>query len=399
MNLYKYNLLLISIVLLFHPACASSPWKDASSQNPVMLAVSPSEFPRFSDDLAYDALAHGVAQNLWYLEKLSSKKKFVFGHREYTKDHLMRSLERFLGFILANPTEESLNEFIRSNYDVYVSSGKEQTHRVLFTGYYEPILNGSLCASNTYPHPIYERPDDLVTANLSAFSSRFKHEKIIGRIENRILIPYFDRTAIDYDKKLEGSVSTLVWVDDPIDLFFLHIQGSGKVFLDSGQWLSVHYHTSNGHPYRSIGKWLIDKGKIDRAEMSMQAIRRYLNDHPEEIETIFSTNPSYVFFKKEVDGPLGCLEVPLTPGRSLALDRRIFPLATLSFIQTKKPVIDGDGTIHRWIDCGRFVVNQDTGGAIRGPGRADLFWGNGSYAEIAAGHMQHYGKLFFLVLK
>ena len=131
----------------------------------------------------------------------------------------------------------------------------------------------------------------------------------------------------------------------------------------------------------------------------MQKIRAYLHDHPEEAETVLNYNPSYVFFKIEQDGPIGSLGVKLTPGRSVALDRRLFPLAGLAFIETKKPLINGDEKIHSWTDFARFMLNQDTGGAIKGPGRADLFWGDGIYAEIAAGHMQHDGNLYFLVLK
>jgi membrane-bound lytic murein transglycosylase A len=131
----------------------------------------------------------------------------------------------------------------------------------------------------------------------------------------------------------------------------------------------------------------------------MQKIREYLRKNPEKVEAVLNYNPSYVFFKIEEEGPLGYLEVKLTPGRSIALDRRIFPLSGLAFIETQKPLIDGDGQIYRWTGFSRFVLNHDTGGAIRGPGRADLFWGSGDYAEIAAGHMQHTGKLYFLILK
>ena len=205
--------------------------------------------------------------------------------------------------------------------------------------------------------------------------------------------------AIDHDGVLAESARALAWVRDPVDLFFLHIQGSGKIFLDSGRVLNVHYHTTNGRPYRSIGKFLIDSGAIPRPQMSMQAIRRYLRAHPESVDAVLNGNPSYVFFKLEKDGPLGSLEVKLTPGRSIATDRRLFPAAALCFIETRKPLIDAAGQIRRWTALNRFVLNQDTGGAIRGPGRADLFWGNGRYAELAAGHMQHPGVMYFLVLK
>jgi membrane-bound lytic murein transglycosylase A len=144
---------------------------------------------------------------------------------------------------------------------------------------------------------------------------------------------------------------------------------------------------------------LIDENKITVEEMSMQKIRAYLNAHPEEMESVLNHNPSYIFFKIEFDGPLGNINVRLTPGRSIALDRKIFPPAALAYINTKKPLIDSAGNITGWSDFSRFALNQDTGGAITGPGRADLFWGNGNYAEIAAGHLKYPGKLHFLILK
>jgi membrane-bound lytic murein transglycosylase A len=233
---------------------------------------------------------------------------------------------------------------------------------------------------------------------LSLFSAEYQGKTLVGRFTGERIVPYFDRDAIEKGA-LDGAVVPIAWVDNPVDLFFLQIQGSGKIYFESGDTINVHYHVANGKPYRSIGNLLIEQGKIPRLEMSMQRIRAYLNSHPEEVGAVFSYNPSYVFFKTEPDGPLGCLDVKLTPGRSLAVDRRIFPMAALSFIETQKPVVDGNGAITAWSECARFVLNQDTGGAIRGPGRGDLFWGNGSYAELAAGHMQHSGRLYFLVLK
>jgi membrane-bound lytic murein transglycosylase A len=169
--------------------------------------------------------------------------------------------------------------------------------------------------------------------------------------------------------------------------------------LAQGGHLNVHYHVVNGHPYRSIGRMLIDEGKITKEEMSMQKIRSYLKEHPGEVDRVLNYNPSYVFFKLEEEGPVGFLQVKLTPVRSIALDRRLFPPAALAFIETERPELDHYGEIFEWRDLKAFVLNQDTGGAIRGPGRADLFWGNGHYAEVAAGYMQHPGRLYFLVLK
>jgi membrane-bound lytic murein transglycosylase A len=259
-------------------------------------------------------------------------------------------------------------------------------------------LRGSLYRADEYQFPIYAQPDDLIAIDLSRFNEKYAGEKIIGRYADQTVVPYFERSEIDTEGALEGRAEVLAWVEDPVDVFFLQIQGSGKVYLDNGEVINVHYQTTNGQPYRSIGKLLIDDGKISAEEMSMQKIREYLHAHPDEMEAVLNHNPSYVFFKIEPDGPLGNINVKLTPGRSIALDRYLFPPAALAFIQTQKPVIDASGQIHSWQPFARFALNQDTGGAIRGPGRADLFWGNGPYAEIAAGHMKHTGELFFLVL-
>jgi membrane-bound lytic murein transglycosylase A len=363
-----------------------------------MEAVPPDQRPFFSDDMAFDGLSSAIDHSLTYLSRVSPEKEFSFGRDRYSATHLARSLSHFRAFIASRPAPIVLNNYISENYIVYRSVGDSLPRQVLFTGYYEPNLRGSSVKTDRCKYPVYGRPSDLATIDLGLFSDEYKGKTLVGRFTGERVVPYFDREAIEKGA-IDGSAPPIAWVDDPVDLFFLQIQGSGKIYLDSGGAINVHYQVSNGRPYRSIGSLLIAQGKIPRAEMSMQRIRAYLQAHPEEAGAIFSYNPSYVFFKTEPDGPLGCLDVRLTPGRSLAVDRRVFPMAALSFIQTEKPVVDGNGTIAAWTECARFVLNQDTGGAIRGPGRGDLFWGNGAYAELAAGHMQHPGRLYFLVLK
>ena len=384
-------------VLLLLPGCALI--KTESLLEPALERVRFSSNIDFSDDLDYDGLTVGMLQSLTYLKKIPPARQFRFGRDLYTAEHMTQTLTHFLEFIETKPQQQELKKFIRTYYRIYRSIGAEETGKVLFTGYYEPTLQGSLNKSDEFRYPLYARPKDLLTIDLSLFSSRFKNEKIVGRVHGQTVVPYYDRKEIEENGLPEDIAEPILWVNDLIDLFFLHIQGSGKVSLDSGETVQVHYHTANGRPYRSIGKLLIDEGKIERARMSMQAIRLYLKENPSELEAILNYNPSYVFFKIETDGPLGYLDVKLTPGRSLALDRRIFPPAALAFMETKLPLVSGDGQIQKWTDCARFVLNQDTGGAIRGPGRADLFWGDGPYAEIAAGFMQHSGNLYFLVLK
>ena len=364
-----------------------------------MQRMSAWSYPKFSDDMLFDGLEHGISQSLVYLSKVPADRQFVFGKDRYTAQHMIRSLEYFLAYIQTRPSSEDLDKFIRSKYIVYRSVGRNADDEVLYTGYYEPYLRGSLTPSGQYRFPIYARPSDLLTVDLSLFSEKYAGQRIIGRRAGQTVVPYYDRDEIDSEGVLDGKAEVLAWVDDPVDVFFVQIQGSGKVYLDNGQVLNIHYHTSNGRPYRSIGTLLIADKQISVDDMSMQKIREYLNNHPEKMTTVFNYNPSYVFFKVEPEGPLGNINVKLTPGRSIALDRRIFPPAALAFVEAQKPMVDSFGRIESWQPFSRFALNQDTGGAIQGPGRADLFFGSGPYAEIAAGHLKHAGKLYFLVLK
>ncbi|MFO7554493.1 MAG: MltA domain-containing protein [Desulfobacterales bacterium] len=395
----------ISIVLFFFffflifAGCGIFKKRPPEIKKTALIRIDSSGYPEFFDDIDYDGLENCILQSISYLNRIPTTVEFRFGQDIFNTPHMIRSLDHFLNFIRTKPLKDELIRYINNNYLVYTSMGSDNRGKVLFTGYYEPVIEGRRKKDPEYSFPIYARPDDLTTINLSLFSPKFKGETIIGRYTNQSVVPYYNRKEIEYDGRLEGKVEEIAWVKDRIDLFFLQIQGSGKIYLDNGEIINVHYHATNGQPYRSIGKLLVDEGKISREEISMQKIRDYLRCHPEEIETVLNYNPSYVFFKIEQDGPIGYLEVKLTPERSIALDRRLFPPAGLAFIETKKPLINGGGTIHQWVEFSRFVLNQDTGGAIRGPGRADLFWGNGEYAEIAAGHMQEFGKLYFLILK
>jgi membrane-bound lytic murein transglycosylase A len=364
-----------------------------------MVRIEPSAYPDFSDDLDFEGLERGISQSIVYLQSQPPGREFEFGRDRYTAAHLTLTLQRFQGFIRARPSGADLQKYIRSFYRVYRSVGRDPKGEVLFTGYYEPQLKGRRSTSPDYRYPIYGRPEDLLSIDLGAFAEKYKGDKIIGRVHEGAVVPYHDRRDIDEAGALFGKAPALAWVSDPVELFFLHIQGSGRVVLEDGQTLVVGYDTSNGRPYRSIGQLLIDEGRIRSEEMSMQRIRDYLNRHPADIPRVLSHNPSYIFFKATPEGPLGSLNVPLTPGRSVALDRRIFPPSALTFVTTQKPLSDGMGTVASWADCRRFMLNQDTGGAIIGAGRADLFWGSGPYAELAAGHLKHPGKLYFLVLK
>jgi len=364
-----------------------------------LVKLRPHEFPDFTNDISNNSLQVAIDQSLNYLKRLDPSTPFRFGPDTYTASHLVKSL-RTLHELAQNPlSDDDLKKAIETSFCVYKSVGRNGRGQVLFTGYYEPTLRASLQPSPDYPYPIYRKPDDWVSINMGLFGPKYKSERIIGRHVNQTVMPYFSREDIDSKGHLQKKGYELLWVSDQVALFFLHIQGAGQVTLEDGTVLHVNYDCNNGRPYRSIGRLLINEGVISKEEMSMQRIYSYLRDHPEEIEHVLNHNERYVFFRLVEHGPLGAIEALLTPGRSIATDLRLFPRAAPAFIQTEKPLVGEDGRIVSWETFGRFVFNQDTGGAIRGPGRVDLFWGNGPYARVAAGHMKQNGTLYFLVLK
>ena len=393
------TLLFLFVGLFLSGGCARLYKPAVEKPAPPLILLTDRKFPEFSDDMNFDALTAAITQSLAYLRTKSPQTLFLFNEDAYPVTHMIRSLEQFSDFIQTRPESATLNRFICENYLVYKAAGRRDPGRILVTGYYEPFLKGSYHKNGRFQYPLYARPDDLVSVDLSCFSERLKGETIWGRFDGKTLVPYHDRRAINSGGALAGKADVLAWVDDCIDLFFLHIQGSGKLYMDAGPPINVHYNSPNGRPYRSIGKLLIDEGAIPRKKMSMQAIKQYLRANPLKVADILNANPSYVFFNTESKGPIGSIGVQLTPGRSIATDRHLFPKGALAFIQTQKPLVDGNGSIDAWTAFSRFVLNQDTGGAIQGAGRADVFWGNGPYAELAAGHMQHPGRLYFLVLK
>jgi membrane-bound lytic murein transglycosylase A len=385
------------IVLMAAVVCGCASLAEPTAPVP-LIRLQPSDYPHFRDDFFLDNLVFGIGKSLEYLERQPAAQTFRFGEDRYTARHLARSLTVLRQFGATRPSPDALDRFIRERYRVYRSIGGPGSGQVLFTGYYEPHLRGSLTPDGRYRYPVYSMPADLMVVDLAPFGEALAGKRIVGRLAGDTLVPYPDRKAIEADSTFSRRAPPIAWVDDRIDLFFLQIQGSGRIYLTDGRVVRVHYHGANGHPYRSIGRLLIDQGKIPAAEMSMQRIRQYLNAHPQEVDAILNYNPSYVFFKTEPSGPLGAINVVLTPGRSVAVDRRVFPMAAPAFLETRIPLLDGSGNIVRWMDFAAFALNQDTGGAIRGPGRVDIFWGDGPYAETAAGHMQERGAFYLLVL-
>ena len=267
----------------------------------------------------------------------------------------------------------------------------------LFTGYYEPMLHGSRTQMPGFEVPLRAMPDDLVTASLGQFDSDLDGKRITGHVVDGRLVPYPERSAIN-DGVIDAISPPLLWVDDEIDKFFLQIQGSGQVRLSDGSVVRVGYAGQNGQPYRAIGRDLIEMGALSREEVSLQSIRAWLAANPDQAAEIMHKNKSYIFFHEltelaDASGPLGSQNVPLEPERSLAVDRSFWPMGLPVWLETTAPMPDGE------VPWRHLLIAQDTGGAIRGAIRGDVFWGAGEKAEHVVGHMKSKGRMIILLPK
>jgi membrane-bound lytic murein transglycosylase A len=284
------------------------------------------------------------------------------------------------------PDGTAARHFFETWFMPYVA-GNNGNSAGLFTGYYEAEAHGARQRGGAYATPLLRRPADLVMVELGLFRPAWHGERIAGRVVDGRLRPYDSRAQIDAGA-LDRDHLALLWLDDPIDAFFLQIQGSGRVHLPDGSAVRVQYDGQNGWPYVAIGKLLVDRHELTLDQVSMAAIRTWLKTHPAEAQGLMAQNPSYVFFKESRgNGPVGSEGVVLTPGRSLAVDRDFIPLGIPVWLDAAQ----GDEHLRR------LVVAQDTGGAIRGPTRGDLFWGFGDEAEARAGNMRARGAYYILL--
>ncbi|MBV8658364.1 MAG: murein transglycosylase A [Burkholderiales bacterium] len=289
-----------------------------------------------------------------------------------------------------NPTSaEQIRSYFETSFQPIQVTTSEGSDHGLITGYYEPLLKGST-APKPGSVPLYSTPDDLLDIELGDIYPELKGLRLRGRVEGRKVIPYWNSDDIA-NGKAQLSGKTLVWVDDPIEAFFLQVQGSGRVRLDDGSMLRLGYAEQNGYPYKSIGKWLIDRGELKASEASMQGIQAWARAHPERLRELLAANPSFVFFRvlpSAEGGPIGALNAPLTDGYSAAVDARFIPLGTPLYLATTMPNQDKP--------LNRLLHAQDTGGAIRGPIRLDLFWGYGPEAGALAGRMKQQGRIWLI---
>jgi membrane-bound lytic murein transglycosylase A len=287
----------------------------------------------------------------------------------------------------------AVRSFFESNFVPNLVRAADGSQSGLITGYYEALLRGSRTKSDIYQTPLYKVPDDLLTIDLSSVYPQLKNMRLRGRVVGRKVVPYDAREQID-SGKLAGN--ELLWVDDPVEAFFLEVQGSGRVELDDGETVRISYADQNGHPYKAIGRWLVEQGELPANQVSAQSIKAWIQANPQRRQELFNANPSFIFFREErlpdpSVGPKGALGVPLTPARSVAIDPSFLPLGAPIYLATTEAGSE--------VPMRRLVMGQDTGGAIRGEVRADFFYGFGPEAADKAGRMQQPGTIWVLLPK
>jgi membrane-bound lytic murein transglycosylase A len=378
--------LILALAAIFQSCAAPPPRKPLEAYGPFSFReekIVPTEMEDFEPSSLLSALEGSLA----YLEKMKSAPSAAArggGEGMFSPDQIQRSLIRFREILMAPADRAEIEREIKESFSFWEGSRGNSTDSILLTGYYEPILSGGLETGEDCRYPLYRRPDDL-------------REVIPGESAS----PYYSRREIDTEGALRGKGLELVWLKDPWERFVLHIQGSGQVRLPDGKIVRVGYAGSNGRPYRSIGRYLIEQGFLNDKNISMEKIRDFIQRNPGLAQEVFNYNERYIFFRilPDSEGPVGALGVRLTPGRSIATDLTLFPAGALAYLISREPDLDESGKVVGWKPIRRFVLNQDTGAAIKGPGRVDLFFGSGERAGTAAGEMREEGRIYFLLAK
>jgi len=352
--------------------------------------VDPEMFPDLAagcptDDVSRSLLVTAIDRSLDYLAHPSSETYYPL--QGITHAQAVDSLMAFRSLLLAVQPPQELAQQILDRFDVYQSVGCDDRGAVLFTGYYTPIFEGSLEPTGQYRYPLYRLPSDLVKNGEGLCIGR--------RLDDGRVVPYPARRELETSGQLAGL--ELVYLKDKFDAYICHVQGSARFRLPDGREFEVGYAGKNAGEYQSVGRLLLADEKIKPEEYSLDAIRRYFREHPGEVDPYCQQNESFIFFQESSGGPFGSLGAPVTPYRSLATDKSVFPRGCLTYVDTTVPVREGPHLIGRPFRA--FMLDQDTGGAIRAAGRADIYLGIGDEAGRIAGWTAGVGKLYYLFLK
>jgi len=377
------KILPLIIIIIFVSGCTRAARKFPLKPSESFKSVSVSDVD-FIDDLDQASLEAAIERSIHYYEKAGRNKVYRISNRQVDAKQLKETLTAFRSVLRDANGNADLRKKIAAEFNLYQVSGPAG---VLFTGYYEPLLEGSLSRTDRYKYPLYRVPPDLI-----------KKEGRVGRMKNGKLIPYYSRREIDIDGVLKDKNLELVWVADPVELFSLHIQGSGRIKLENGNILKVGFAQTNDRPFSSVTKFMLEGGKINSSEASYR--HEFLRGKSDrEIYEVLSHNERYTFFRILDKDPVGSLGEPVTPGRTIATDPDFFPEGALAFIRLPKSAASNGGNGRGKNGFSRFVLSQDKGKAIEGPGRVDLFCGFGEQAEYTAGTLKERGDLYLLLKK
>ena len=387
----RYRSLLLAPVLAL--AACRAPVAEGPDYNPALLYGADALIPLGPDEIApnlghvwleRDSVMPALEHSIRWTRLPSSGQHFPMA--KITHERALQSLERFRVLLEETASPEEFSTAIDNEFQFYKSAGWDSRGGgVLFTGYCTPILEGSLVRSPSYPFPLYGLPDDLEKA---------PDGTILGQRTEAGLRPYPTRSTIEANSLLEGQGLELVWLRDPIDAFIAHVNGSAIVRLPDGSEARFGYAGKNGRPYTSLGGELIKDGQVDSSDMNLSAIRTWASRHPGMVDTYLHRNDSYVFFTAIDGNPRGSLNVPVSTNRTLATDKSLFPRGALVYVDTMLPLANGGQTTFR-----QLMLDQDTGGAIRTAGRADIYLGIGREAERRAGATRSEGQLYYLFLR
>ena len=370
------------------------PTAPAEGRDDALRLLSPEEVPLLIDSGELDGLRRSLTRSRRWLAARPDRE-LLFGPRTVRARELARAYADFDRVLASVPSPEALAAWVARRFEIYGSAG-DGTGEMLVTGYYEPLIPGSRRRTAQCSVPVYGHPGNMIRIHLGDFRESLKDEgRLLGRLEGNRLVPIPSRGEMR--RSGEFLRHAFAWACDPVDLFFVEIQGSGALIFGDGSEMRIGYAGANGREYRSIGRLLIDEGEIPREQMSMQALRHWLAENPGEVHRVLDHNESVVFFRRLPGEPTGNLGLPVTAERSIATDQKLFPPGTLAFLLTEIPDMAPDGSTVAAGALGRFVLNQDTGGAIRGSARVDFFWGRGDLAAKRAGLMKQPGGLYFLV--
>jgi len=355
--------------------------------------ISVGEYPEFSagqNDLR--ALRDASNNSLIYLAKKSSNQYFPY--EDISHDRAVATCNAFLELVDEQERngrdKTSLNQAIRDRFEVYQSiggydeTGNNFTNTVLFTGYFTPIYEGSMTPTAEFKYPLYTRPGDLLTDPEGITASR---------AENGTYVPYYTRQELEQGDRLKGK--ELVYLKSRWDAYVITIQGSAKIRLPDGNIYEVGYAGNNGYPYTSPGKQMLKDGVIEKSQLTLRGLKKYFEEHPADMDKYLAINRRFVFFTERKGGPFGSLNVPVTTFATIATDKAVYPRAMPSFLMTQIPRDEsGEPMVYNG-----FMLDQDTGGAIRAAGRCDIYMGVGPQAEAIAGHQMHEGQLYYVAVK